>query len=74
MHVAVPSFGSFSALYETDPLFGPILSDVHAGLCDGFTLTDGFLFHSLQLCVPDCSLRVKMIEELHKEGHVPCGP
>ncbi|CAA7036526.1 unnamed protein product [Microthlaspi erraticum] len=70
MHVAVPGFGSFSELYDTDPFFSSVLADVRDGVRDDFTLTDGFLFRGLQLCVPDCSLRLKVIEELHKEGHV----
>ena len=70
MHVTVPGFGSFSSLYETDPFFSSILAEVTSGSRSDFTLTDGFLFRGVQLCVPDCSLRLKMIEELHTEGHV----
>nr|GEX83601.1 putative reverse transcriptase domain-containing protein [Tanacetum cinerariifolium] len=31
---------------------------------------DGFLFKGNQLCIPDSSLRLKIIKELHGEGHV----
>ena len=31
---------------------------------------DGFLFKVNQLCVPYCSLRLHIIQELHGEGHV----
>lgn len=44
LHVAVPGFASFSALYESDPFFIPILAEVKSGLLDGYSLTDGFLF------------------------------
>lgn len=65
MHVAVPGFASFSDLYESDPFFSPIVIAVKDGTRSDFTLTDGFLFRGVQLCVPDCSLRLKLIEELH---------
>ena len=35
-----------------------------------FLLYDGFLFKGNQLCVPDCSMRLRIIQELHSEGHV----
>ncbi|PKI36368.1 hypothetical protein CRG98_043241, partial [Punica granatum] len=31
---------------------------------------DGFLFRGNQLCIPDCSLRAHIIQQLHGEGHV----
>lgn len=37
-----------------------------------FTLQDGFFFLGLCLCVPECSLRLQIISELHNEGHVGC--
>ncbi|CAA7028462.1 unnamed protein product [Microthlaspi erraticum] len=70
MHVNVPGFASFSELYESDPFFSRILTDVNSGTRDDFTLKDGFLFYGVRLCVPDCSLRLRVIEELHVEGHV----
>ena len=35
-----------------------------------YLLLDGFLIKGNQLCIPDCSLRAKIIQELHCEGHV----
>ncbi|GKD04859.1 putative reverse transcriptase domain-containing protein, partial [Tanacetum coccineum] len=35
-----------------------------------FNIHDGFLFKKNQLCIPDTSLRLKIIKELHGEGHV----
>ena len=31
---------------------------------------DGFLFWGNQLCITESSLRLKIIQELHNEGHV----
>lgn len=35
-----------------------------------YTIHDWFLFRDSRLCIPDCSLRLQLISELHKEGHV----
>ncbi|GJS89136.1 putative nucleotidyltransferase, ribonuclease H [Tanacetum coccineum] len=35
-----------------------------------FNIHDGFLFKGNQLCIPNTSLRLKIIKELHGEGHV----
>ena len=35
-----------------------------------FLVHKGFLFNNNQLCIPDCSLRLRIIQELHGEGHV----
>ncbi|GKB47908.1 putative nucleotidyltransferase, ribonuclease H [Tanacetum coccineum] len=48
--------------------------DKEEGVQDGekpyFFLHDGFLFKGNQLCIPDSSLRVQIIKELHGEGYV----
>ncbi|KAH9668898.1 hypothetical protein KPL70_021563 [Citrus sinensis] len=44
--------------------------DVVAGFRSDYHLHDKFLFKSNQLCVPDSSLRLKIIAELHNEGHM----
>ena len=33
-------------------------------------LVDGYLFKGNRLCIPECSLRLKIVKELHEEGHV----
>ncbi|GKC65563.1 putative reverse transcriptase domain-containing protein, partial [Tanacetum coccineum] len=43
---------------------------VQAGEKPDFFLHDGFLFKGNQLCIPDLSLRLQIIKELHGEGHV----
>ena len=70
MQLEVSSFDSFYDLLDTDPYFYPILVVVHMGERSDFLLHDGFLFKGNQLCVPDCSLRLCIIQELHGEGHV----
>lgn len=70
MHTTVPGFSTFAELYATDPFFARVLADVEQDLSDDYTLQDGFLFKGLRLCVPECSLRLQIIRELHCEGHV----
>lgn len=70
MRVEVPGFDTFQDLLPTDPYFSVILADVQAGKRSDFLLHNGFLFRGNQLCVPDCSLRLQIIQELHGEGHV----
>ncbi|CAA7058262.1 unnamed protein product [Microthlaspi erraticum] len=70
MHTSVPGFAAFAELYASDPYFGRVLTDVENGLTADFTLQDGFLFKGVCVCVPECSLRLQIIQELHNEGHV----
>ncbi|KAH9670836.1 Endonuclease [Citrus sinensis] len=70
MHNQVLGFDTFRELYASDPYFAPILEDVVAGFHSDYHLHDKFLFKSNQLCVPDSSLRLKIIAELHNEGHM----
>ena len=57
-------------LYSTDKFFGPIWTAVSAGPSLPYSIHDGFLFRENRLCVPDCSLRLQLISELHNEGHI----
>lgn len=70
MHTKVLGFISMADLYPDDHFFGRIFSDVSSGLSSDYTIQDGFLFRGLRLCVPDYSLRLQIIQELHNEGHV----
>ena len=60
-------FDFFRDLLEIDPYFSSILDVFHVGKRMDFLLHDGFLFKGNQLCVPDCSLRLHIIQELHGE-------
>lgn len=70
MRVSVPGFDSFAELYSSDPFFAKVLSHAMSGVSTKFTLSYGFLFYGVRLCVPACSLRTKLISELHGVGHV----
>lgn len=62
-------FDSFATLYQSDPYFSVILEAVRAGNSAQFSLLDGFIFKGTRLCIPSCSLRLKIIQEIHNEGH-----
>ena len=66
----VLGFDSFRDLLDTNPYFSPILVVVCMGERLNFLLHDGFLFKGNQLCVLDCSLRLRIIQKLHGKGHV----
>lgn len=70
MHTSVVGFASFAELYPSDPFFARIFAATGHGAYDDFTIQDGFLFKGLRLRVPECSLRLEIIRELHTEGHV----
>lgn len=70
MRNEVLGFDSFRELLSSDPYFGPILPDAGVGKHTDFVLHDGFLFKGNKLCVPASSLRLKIIQELHNEGHL----
>lgn len=65
----VTGFDTFKSLYPDDSIFGPIFSRLQSGPVDDYVLLDGFLFKGLCLCVPTCSLRLRIITELHGMGH-----
>lgn len=72
LQVSVPGFATFVELYPTDVFFGPIWFDLQSGLGSDFVLHEGYIFRNNRLCVPECSLHLKLIKELHGEGHVGC--
>ncbi|KAL9253445.1 Laccase-15-like protein [Drosera capensis] len=69
MKAEVLGFDSFKDLYDSDPDFGSMVKEIKAGNRIDYRLQEGYLFHGVQLCIPDCSLREKIIKELHNEGH-----
>ncbi|KAK0596016.1 hypothetical protein LWI29_012015 [Acer saccharum] len=70
MTVSIPGFESLRELIVVDPYFANIMSNLGTTAHSDFLLVDGFLFRGNQLCVPKSSLRMKIISELHGEGHV----
>jgi hypothetical protein len=55
---------------STDPLFGSIVGEVSLGVRSDFGLHNGFLFRGTQLCILDCSLWLRIIQECHNKGHM----
>ena len=70
MQTKVLEFDLFRELLSSDPYFGSIMDDVATGKRFDFLIHDGFLFKGNQLCIPDSSLRLRVIQELHNEGHM----
>jgi hypothetical protein len=50
--------------------FGPIMEDMSTRAWRGFGCHNGFLFKVTQLCIPEGSLRLKIIKERHNKGHM----
>ncbi|GKB94220.1 putative nucleotidyltransferase, ribonuclease H [Tanacetum coccineum] len=70
MQVDVPGLDVIREQLTLDPYFSIVLQGVQSGQKPDFNIHDGFLFKGNQLCIPDTSLRLKIIKELHGEGHV----
>jgi hypothetical protein len=72
MKALVPGFEVFKEHYESDKKLAAVLEALKKGKLAAFTgfyLKDGFLFKGLQLCVPHCSLRRQLLQEVHQQGH-----
>lgn len=67
---SIAGFASFGELYVTDPYFSCIWIEVQNGLHRDFMLQDGFMFKGNQLCIPDCCMCLRILNEWHAEGHV----
>lgn len=70
MHTSVAWFSSFAELYVTYAFFARILVDIKLGISCTYTREDGLLFKDLRICIPDSSLRLQIISEIHNKGHV----
>ncbi|GJW91386.1 putative nucleotidyltransferase, ribonuclease H [Tanacetum coccineum] len=68
--VDVPGLDVIRDMVTVDPYFSVVLQGVQVGEKPDFFMHDGFLFKGNQLCIPDSSLRLQIIKELHGEGHV----
>lgn len=69
MNTSITGFSVLADLYPTDSFFGRAFVEATNGISKDYTLHDGFLFCGFRLCIPECSLRLKIIQELHNEGH-----
>lgn len=70
MHVSVVGFETPPDLYPLDPIFSEIWNDVQLNGSIEYVIVDGFLFRGNKLCIPESSLHLQVIRELHNEGHV----
>lgn len=68
--ILVPGVEKLADLYESDAYFGPLLARLRAGDLFGFVRIEGPLFKGTRLCIPQCSLRLKLVSELHCTSHV----
>ncbi|KAG7552856.1 Reverse transcriptase domain [Arabidopsis thaliana x Arabidopsis arenosa] len=69
-HASITGFEILPELYPLDTFFGKIWRDLEFNNSSEYLVVDGFLFHGIKLCIPDCSLRLQVIRELHGEGHI----
>lgn len=65
----VIGFNTFNELYAINHSFGKNLWEVTNGIWTNFILINGYFFHGLQFCIPDCSLRQQIISEVHGRDH-----
>ena len=70
MKTKVLGFDLFRELLFSHPYFGPIMDDVATRKRFDSLIHDDFLFKGNQLCILDSSLRLRVIQELHNEGHM----
>ncbi|GJR26703.1 putative nucleotidyltransferase, ribonuclease H [Tanacetum coccineum] len=70
MQVDVPGLDVIREQLTLDPYFSNVLQGVQSGQKPDYNIHDGFVFIGNQLCIPNTSLRLKIIKELHDEGHV----
>ena len=70
MKTKVLGFDLLHELLSSDLYFGPILNDVATRKWFDFLIHDSFLFKENQLCIPDISLHLRVIQALHNEGHI----
>ena len=65
MQVQVVGFNVLKELYKEDADFGEIWKVCANKPFKGFVRVDGFLFKGNTLCIPSCSLRLSILDELH---------
>uniref|UniRef100_A0A2N9EGL5 RNA-directed DNA polymerase n=1 Tax=Fagus sylvatica TaxID=28930 RepID=A0A2N9EGL5_FAGSY len=68
MEVQVLGFEVLKELYKNDPDFGNVWESCSKGSFNHFLVQEGFLFKNNKLCIPQCSLRRAIIQEVHGGG------
>ena len=70
LRVETPGFDALADQYATDPFFAAVIERLNAGEQLDFSWSEGFLFFRGKLCIPEGSMHLKIIRDLHNEGHV----
>jgi hypothetical protein len=68
MEVQVLGFEVLKEMYKNDPDFGNVWESCSQGSFNHFLVQEGFLFKNNKLCIPQCSLRRAIIQEVHGGG------
>nr|GEW80356.1 RNA-directed DNA polymerase [Tanacetum cinerariifolium] len=68
MQVSVLGFEKIKDLYQEDVFFSKVINLCINGPYKEFLFQEGFLFHGNRLCIPDCSLRLEILNETHEGG------
>ena len=69
LRVEVVAFEALKELYSTDEDFSEIWDRcLHKDNSKGFRISDGFLFKDNRLCIPNTSLRLQLVKDLHSGG------
>lgn len=69
MRVDIVGFDTYKELYADGKFFGPILQTILQGEHFDYQLQEGFLFKGLQLYIPECLLREKIVTEKYSMSH-----
>jgi hypothetical protein len=69
LEVKVPGLESLKDLYSTDHEFSEPYAKCTTGKgWEKYHVSDGFLFRANKLCVPNCSVRLLLLQEAHAGG------
>uniref|UniRef100_A0A2N9G5D8 Protein kinase domain-containing protein n=1 Tax=Fagus sylvatica TaxID=28930 RepID=A0A2N9G5D8_FAGSY len=68
MEVQVLGFEVLKELYKNDLDFGNVWENCSKDSFNHFLVQEGFLFKNNRLCIPQCSLRRAIIQEVHGGG------
>jgi hypothetical protein len=65
----IVGFEHIKDLYAHDPFFATPLSNcMHNTMWDKYYLNEGYLMRANKLCIPECSLRLLLLQESHGGG------
>lgn len=70
LSVEIIGFDLLPEYYAADPFFMKVLNELGDGKSQDYLLMNGYLFKGNQLCLPEGSLRLFVIQELHGGGLV----